>query len=192
MEVRVSDRGTRMITGFEAVVTHVYKDQASIDTVCVGHVVRPEDHAWIDDGVTLEECDRVLHQDLASVEREISTLVTVPLTQDQVDALASWEFNCGGLRKSTLLVKLNQGDYDGAANEFVRWNKRWDKKLGKLVVDTGLTARREAEANLFRRGITASGDVPDPVWQDFVNRTLAKLFDLYDPMAYRQDEQEGA
>ncbi|EBY2991617.1 lysozyme, partial [Salmonella enterica subsp. enterica serovar Typhimurium] len=47
------------------------------------------------------------------------------------------------LSSSTLLRKLNSGDYAGAADEFLRWNKAGGKVLN------GLTRRREAERALF-------------------------------------------
>ncbi|HHP2614034.1 TPA: lysozyme, partial [Enterobacter roggenkampii] len=54
-------------------------------------------------------------------------------------------YNLGSrsLSTSTLLRKLNAGDYAGAADEFLRWNKAGGKVLN------GLTRRREAERALF-------------------------------------------
>lgn len=65
--------------------------------------------------------------------------------QGQFDALVSFTYNLGArsLSTSTLLRKLNAGDYAGAADEFLRWNKAGGKVL------TGLTRRREAERALF-------------------------------------------
>ena len=178
--MNVSDRGVRMITNFEAVVLHEYKDQAGINTVCVGHMVRPGDAALLADGVTKDDCELLLHQDLASVESEINTLVTVPLTQDQFDALASWEFNTGALRVSTLLKVLNAGDYFAAALEMEKWHHRKDPKTGKLVVDAGLVTRRQAEADMFREGINQSS-MPPELWDAYVATTMAKMVELYAP-----------
>jgi hypothetical protein len=71
----------------------------------------------------------------------VSRLVKVGLTQGQFDALVSFTYNLGArsLSTSTLLRKLNAGDYAGAADEFLRWNKAGGKVLN------GLTRRREAE-----------------------------------------------
>lgn len=73
-------------------------------------------------------------------------LVEVPLTGDQFGALVSFTFNLGrgNLAKSTLLRKLNDSDYDGAAAEFGKWNKAGGKVLA------GLVARKAAEAELFQ------------------------------------------
>ena len=67
------------------------------------------------------------------------------LTQGQFDALVSFTYNLGArsLSTSTLLKKLNAGDYRGAADEFPRWNKAGGQVLA------GLTRRREAERSLF-------------------------------------------
>lgn len=76
-----------------------------------------------------------------SVER----LVKVPLTQDQYDALTDFAYNVGtgNLQSSTLLRKLNAGDYEGASSEFQRWNRSGGKIL------PGLSSRRLIEARWF-------------------------------------------
>jgi lysozyme len=97
-------------------------------------------------GITLEQAELLLRGDLLDTCRDVAALIKVPLTDNQFAALVSFAFNCGGgnLAKSTLLKKLNQGDYAGAAAEFGRWNKAGGKVLA------GLTRRREAEAELFQ------------------------------------------
>ena len=80
-----------------------------------------------------------------NAEAAINGRVTVPLTQPQFDALVSFVFNvgAGAFRKSTLLKKLNAGDYAEATAEFPRWVKGGGKTLPGLVV------RRAAEMLLF-------------------------------------------
>ena len=89
--------------------------------------------------------DRLLAEDLAEFEKYVDNLVDVPLTQNQFDALVAWTFNLGptNLSESTLLKKLNAGDYDSVPSEMKRWNK-----AGGEVLE-GLVRRREAEAALF-------------------------------------------
>ena len=140
-----------MIAAFEGTVLRPYTDVAGVQTVCTGHVIRPEDRAALADGVTASECDELLSHDLDSAAAVVSRLVTVPLTQNQFDALASWQFNTGALAGSTLLRVLNAGDYEAAGAEFIRWCKRRDPRSGGLVEDAGLLARRKAEAALFLR-----------------------------------------
>src|SRR5688572_11366779 len=116
---------------------------------------------------TQQECDDAFDQDMAGFEDDVTSLVKVPLKQHQFDALVSFAYNCGvgNLRSSTLLRKLNAGDYNAAALEFHRWNR----SNGKVL--QGLVRRRAAEALLFQ-GITDldfDGN-PDPMPQSVALR----------------------
>ena len=75
--------------------------------------------------------------------------VKVDLNPYQLGALTSLVYNAGTriLTDSTLIRKLNAGDYAGAAREFPRWNKA--NQGGRLVAFPGLTKRRLAEQQLF-------------------------------------------
>lgn len=98
-------------------------------------------------GITREQAEMLLRGDVLDSCRDVESLVDVPLTDNQFAALVSFAFNLGrgSLAKSTLLRKLNSGDYAGAAAEFRKWNKAGGKVLG------GLVRRRAAEAKLFLR-----------------------------------------
>ncbi|MFZ3404615.1 lysozyme [Aeromonas salmonicida] len=110
---------------------------------------------------TQAQADAAFIEDLRRFERDVLSLVKVPLTQGQFDALVSFAYNVGsdidadtlaeGLGDSTLLRKLNAGDHEGAALEFRKWNKN----DGKVM--RGLSRRRAAEECLFRGmdGVTA-------------------------------------
>jgi len=95
--------------------------------------------------ITREQAATYFNHDLAIVEQEVSNLVKVPLTDNQFAALVSFVFNIGAsaFKKSTLLKKLNTGDYDGAANEIGRWI------FAKGKIFAGLISRREQERDLF-------------------------------------------
>ena len=95
---------------------------------------------------TQAECDAALHEDMAHFEAAVKRLVTIALNQAQFDALLSFAYNCGegNLGKSTLLRKLNAGDFAAAALEFPRWNRGGGRVL------PGLTRRRLSEALLFQ------------------------------------------
>lgn len=111
---------------------------------------------------TQQECDEAFDEDMADFAKRVSALVKVPLKQHQFDALVSFAYNVGigNLRSSTLLRKLNAGDYDGAALEFHRWNR----SKGKVLA--GLVRRRAAEALLFQgiQDLDFDGH-PDPMPQ---------------------------
>ena len=95
--------------------------------------------------ITQEEAEQMLLTELEEYEGYIEDMVTVPLTQNQFDALVVWIYNLGptNFKNSTLLKELNAGNYNAAGQEITRWNKAGGKVLA------GLVKRREAEAELF-------------------------------------------
>ena len=95
--------------------------------------------------ITEAQAEKFLREDIAWVEDVIDSTVKVPLTQNQRDALGSLIFNIGGtaFANSTVLRKLNEKDYKGAADAFLMWCKQ------KGVVLKGLVRRREQERKLF-------------------------------------------
>jgi lysozyme len=95
---------------------------------------------------TKEQADARLASDVAKFAAGVRKLVKVPVNANQAGALISFAFNVGlgALGSSTLLKKLNAGDYSGAAEQFARWNKAGGKVMA------GLTRRRSAEALTFR------------------------------------------
>ena len=139
--MRISDEGLELIKKFEGLRLVAYQDSIGMWTCGYGHTrdVQKELHC------TEAIADAWLKEDVHHAETCINNSVSVPLTQGEFDALVSFVFNlgCAKFRGSTLLRKLNDGDYDGASAEF----SRWDKAGGKVLA--GLTARREAEAKRF-------------------------------------------
>jgi len=95
--------------------------------------------------ITREQAAAYFNHDIAIFEQEVCDLVKVPLTNNQFAAIISLYYNIGGnlFRTSTLLKKLNKGDYAGAAKEFDRWVYSGGKVL------PGLVARRAKEKELF-------------------------------------------
>ncbi|EDK4881353.1 lysozyme [Salmonella enterica] len=147
--MRISERGVSLIKEFEGCSLTVYPDPGTGGepwTIGYGwtHSV---DGKPVKPGMMIDEAtaERLLKTGLVGYENDVSKLVKVKLTQGQFDALVSFAYNLGAriLSTSTLLRKLNAGDYAGAADEFLRWNKAGGKVLN------GLTRRREAERALF-------------------------------------------
>ena len=95
--------------------------------------------------ISLAQAEQFLLEDVDWAEDAVNSLVKVKLSQNQFDALVSFVFNigAGAFSKSTLLKYLNAGDYGGAANQLLRWNKQAGKEL------KGLTKRRQEERALF-------------------------------------------
>ncbi|EOK5841644.1 lysozyme [Escherichia coli] len=144
--MQTSDKGIALIKKFEGCKLTAYQDSVGVWTIGYGWT-QPVDGKPIRAGMTIkqEAAERLLKTGLVSYESDVSRLVKVGLTQGQFDALVSFTYNLGArsLSTSTLLRKLNSGDYAGAADEFLRWNKAGGKVLN------GLTRRREAERALF-------------------------------------------
>lgn len=137
-----SDDGVHDIEGYEGTKLKAYKDTGGIWTIATGHT-GPE----VCEGLTCTptQATRWLREDLKEAEDAVNRMVKVPLTQGQFDALVSFTFNLGETQVSgsTLLRKLNAGDYDGAANEF----RRWVYDDGKI--QPGLVKRRYGEKARF-------------------------------------------
>lgn len=144
--MQTSDKGIALIKEFEGCKLTAYQDSIGVWTIGYGWT-QPVDGKPIRAGMTIkqETAERLLKTGLVSYESDVSRLVKVGLTQGQFDALVSFTYNLGArsLSTSILLRKLNAGDYAGAADEFLRWNKAGGKVLN------GLTRRREAERALF-------------------------------------------
>lgn len=140
--MRTSADGVEAIKRREGFSATPYKD-ASGFSIGYGHFIRPsENFSQIDEaGATA-----LLEADLAQAEASIARNVSVGLSQGQYDALASFIYNVGigAFQNSTLLRKLNAGDFPGAAEEFSRWNKSQGAELDAL------TARRADEAEQFK------------------------------------------
>lgn len=144
---RTSPAGEAVLHHFEGFRHDAYLCPAGVWTIGYGNT-RYEDGSPVRKGdrVTKGRGAELFRNILKGFEDKVSTLVKVDLTQGQFDALVSFAYNVGtgALAKSTLLRKLNSGDYSGAADEFLRWNKAGGRVLA------GLTRRREAERELFK------------------------------------------
>ena len=144
--MQIGKKGLDLIKEFEGCQLKAYKCPAGVWTIGWG-TTEPINGVAIHEGMTItqKQADELLLKNLKSYESGVNRLVKVKLNQNQFDALVSFTYNCGvgALQKSTLLEKLNKGDYIGASNEFPRWNKAGGKVL------KGLVRRREAERKLF-------------------------------------------
>lgn len=100
------------------------------------------------------EAEAALMRELEKHAAIVDRVVTVPIGENNRAALISFQYNTGGLPKSTMLKKLNAGDFDGAAREFDRWSKAGGK------VYKGLVRRRAAERALFEQDARDT-DIPE-------------------------------
>lgn len=137
----LSETGINLIKDFEGFHPEAYQCPAGIWTIGYGHT------AGVHPGnvVSVAQAEILLRQDISESEYAIRRFVSVLLHQHQFDALVSFVFNIGSgnFSASTLLKKLNAGNYIGAANEFLRWI------YASGMCMPGLVRRREAEKALF-------------------------------------------
>jgi lysozyme len=147
----VSRNGIAHIKRVEGERFDVYRDAAGHMTVGVGHLVLPQDLLRMGDTITPAHSDKLLRADLLKAEDAVNSSVIVPLNQNQFDALVSFVFNIGtdNFRRSSLLRKLNEYDYQGALAEMERWNKITNPVSGQKIVNAGLVNRRRLEQDLF-------------------------------------------
>lgn len=128
-----------------------YLDPVGIPTIGYGSIfnIAAGRAVKLGDIITEQEAENWLNQEVNKTANAINTLCKVTLTQGMFDALVSLGFNIGtgdgGFKTSTLLKKLNSGDYEGAAREFDRWVRGGGRVL------PGLVTRRNKEEALFRR-----------------------------------------
>lgn len=160
--MKVSAAGRKAIAGHEGVRLTAYPDPATGGepwTIGVGHT-SAAGAPKVTKGMTITaaQCDEILSRDLATFEDAVEDSVAVPLNQNQFDALVSLAFNigAGAFGRSTLVKKLNAGDYQGAADQFTVWNKA----AGKVM--KGLVTRRAAERALFLKGALPEPLPPPP------------------------------
>ena len=160
--MKISEAGIQLIKSFEGCHNQPYKCPALLYTVGYGHVLYPEqarlkadqrpsyplkpEHNRVWDA---DEIDALLAADLQRFQDGVSRLC--PAADDNqchLDAMVSFAFNVGlgNLQSSTLRMKYNRGEYEAAADEFLKWNK----SNGKVL--QGLVRRREAERMLFLSG----------------------------------------
>ena len=155
----ISPKALKMIAHHEGTRLKPYRCPAALHTIGVGHVLYPEQGAMkMEDRVkfqlkpednrlfTREEIDAILAQDLERFERGVLKYCpSAGSRQAWLDALVSFSFNVGlgTLQRSTLRQKHNRGDYEGAADEFLKYSKAGGKVL------RGLENRRKDERSLY-------------------------------------------
>jgi lysozyme len=137
--MQISTEGLNLLKRSEGFRGRTYLDVAGIATIGYGHRILATES--FPNGVTEAQAAQILAADLRNAEQAIQRLVQVALTQGQFDALVDFCFNLGAgrLAASTLLKKLNAGQYAAAREQLLRWDHAGAQE------NAGLKARREAE-----------------------------------------------
>ena len=161
MTRQISQHGLDKLKQWEGLKTKAYKDSGGVWTIGYGHTAvagEPKPRAGM--VITAAEAERILLKDLTQYEAAVESLVKVELNDNQFAALVSFVYNIPlvSFKKSTLLKKLNAGNYDAVPTELMKWTKAGGKKI------QGLVNRRRAEGYLWMEGafVTSKDVVPEP------------------------------
>lgn len=138
--------GLSLIQTSEGKVNRTYLDPVGIPTACYGHT-GPD--VKMGQRYTDAQCDILLVQDANKAWAAVDKCIVPTLNQNQKDAIVSFTFNVGAKAtcSSTLVRKINAGDYPGAGREFGKWV--YGTKNGERVKLPGLETRRQRERALF-------------------------------------------
>jgi lysozyme len=154
--MQMSQHGIDLLTQWEGFELNVYNDSAGLPTIGVGHLLTRSEltsgkiiiggvPVKYSGGITQQQAETLLGQDLGPTEAAVNGGVKVTLSQNQFDALTSFTFNVGvgAFTASTLLRLLNQGQYAQVPEQLMRWTR-----AGGRVVQ-GLVNRRQNEIKLW-------------------------------------------
>jgi lysozyme len=171
---KINQAGLDLIKHFEDVRLTAYQDSVGVWTIGYGHT----GNVLAGMQITAEQAEQLLQDDLERFEAAVEDAVKVSIDDNQFSALVSFAFNLGprSLVQSTLLKLLHQGDVQGAADQFLVWNRAGGQVL------PGLTRRRNAERALF------SGKS----WKAFsdVSATTVRTLKLTEPRMQGEDVRQ--
>jgi lysozyme len=165
--MKISEKGEHLMHFFEGYRNKPYRCSAAIWTVGWGHAmyadqlnlpnVRKEGYTGLirsdyqlkgeDNRVwSKDELVNLFKVDIDTFERGVLRLSpTLASHQSKFDAVVSFAYNAGlgNYQRSTIRMKVNRGDWEGAAEAFMSWTKAGGKEVA------GLVKRRKAEVALF-------------------------------------------
>ena len=139
----VAESTIELITGFEGKRHKAYQDQNGNWTIGVGHLITRKEAQMMHRELSEDEVRGLLHRDLQKCSEALESVVKVPITRTQSDAMHSLCHNIGPDRmvRSDVVKHLNEGNTIKAADAFMNW------------IHPGLKKRRQAERALFLAGI---------------------------------------
>lgn len=159
----VSDDCIASLIDSEDVSLTPYRDQAGLLTIGVGHLLTKHElstgvisiggeYVKYSDGITPDQAINLLRQDIEIFSNAVDDLVIVIVNQHEFDALVHFTFNVGinALKHSTLLRKLNNGQFVDVPEEMMRWVHITEN--GNKIVSDGLLNRRKKEGAMFVDG----------------------------------------
>lgn len=136
------------LVGHEAIVLTRYKDSVGVWTIGVGHTKAAGgiDPATFMGELSLDEAMILFEKDVARYVADVNSVLKRPVSQTQFDALVSFHYNTGAIKRASLVTRINAGDMTGAANGFMAWIKPPE-----------IIGRRTKEHDLFAFGKYSHG-----------------------------------
>jgi lysozyme len=149
--MEINQSGIDLIVKYESFSAKPYLDPVGIPTIGYGSTYY-EDGTRVkmsDPSISKKRAEILFTYVLSETIINIKRYLKVKLTSNQFSAIVSLVYNIGigNFSTSTLLRLLNKGNFSGAADQFLVWNKA--RVNGKLKVLNGLTKRRAEERALF-------------------------------------------
>lgn len=144
--MKLNEQGYKLICEFEGLSLKPYLCSAKVPTIGYGNTYYPNGKrvTLLDDPITKEYAFEIYKEVANRFAKKVSALLKVEVTQNQFNALVSFNYNTGALHTSTLLKKVNANPNDKTIDiEF----KKWVRAGGKVV--NGLVIRREKESKIY-------------------------------------------
>jgi len=149
---RAPEGVTELIKSEEGFRENAYLDQAGVPTIGYGFTTLNGQPVKLGDTISRDQAERELEtqiQNHSSFKDKLNT----SLTEEQMAALASFEFNLGPAiwdqSGKDIINAVNKGELETAAEIMLRHNKVRDPSTGELKENRGLIKRREREAKML-------------------------------------------
>lgn len=157
----LSDKGINLLKSIEKLRTEPYDDQTGNEiktwvegaTVGYGHLIAKVEWEKYKNGITESQAFMLFKSDLAPFEKKVKSLVKVPLSQNQFDALVMLAFNIGepAFSSSSILKLVNDHSSKTPYSSLEKAWMAWNKSRGKVM--RGLENRRRTEWNIYSKNI---------------------------------------
>jgi lysozyme len=147
-KMQLSRQGAMELIGHEAIVTARYRDSVGVWTIGVGHTkaAGAPDPEKFGGEMPIKQVFELFTKDVRKYVDAVNAALTKDVTQTEFDALVSFHFNTGKIKKASLTRSINAGDKAKAAAEFMNW-----------VKPPEITGRRKKEQKLFATGTYSNG-----------------------------------
>jgi lysozyme len=125
------------------------KDGKQLYSIGLGHQIQPNELYLMNARLSDEEVLKIFKKDIEGIRASMNKVIKVAINKNQQLALLSLRYNIGGpaFDRSTLLRRLNEGNFNDAAMRFAEW------RLSEGKINQGLVNRRERERQLFTKAV---------------------------------------